>query len=792
MILTSQETHLQESKDENTGVFNELGLNANFESLWSSAPIEIFDALPSLIAFTDKDLLVQFCNQAFSDWLEVERAQVVGRHTREVFGDIGYATLEPYLLRVISGESLDHETWVSRVRGNPRYIRIRLTPVYRDLELKGSIISITDLTEQKLATDRLQNFWDLPGHLLAVADLTSGLLVELSPAWQQVLGYPLEILKSRPWLDFVHPEDREKTLDAGKRLALGERIVGFENRYRCSDGLYKWMQWTVHPIESVLYCVVKDISEEKKIDFNLRQAAERLEMAIDGSGLGLWEWVADGDQLYYSERCLAILGTNKGALENGLHGVIQRLVHPDDRERVKTALRIAIESRTPYSFEYRIIRESDGRTIWILAKGKAHFTTTGSLVRMIGTVADINESKVIQQQLMQAKEEAERANSYKTTFLANMSHEIRTPMTAVLGFTEVLRDSTISPEQRQDALSRIECSGRSLLRLIDDILDISKIEAGKLVTEKVRFSPVEIVSEVVALLRLQAEQKGLRLVAQFLPGTPIIAHSDPTRIRQILVNLIGNAIKFTRTGEVNVKVRAEPEGNEKKQFLTFEVIDTGIGISPDDQLKLFQPFAQADESITRTFGGTGLGLVLSRRLAQQLGGDLILTESHVGSGSRFLVKIEAGPMETAVVAEQASCIKENGDEANEQLPPSLISTNILVVDDVPDNQYLMRLYLETAGAHVDVASNGVEAISKALNREYDLILMDIQMPTLDGIEATHRLRSAGYQRPILALTAHAMREEKKRSLDAGCDAHLTKPITRKNLIERVYQVLHKK
>jgi CheY-like chemotaxis protein/anti-sigma regulatory factor (Ser/Thr protein kinase) len=328
------------------------------------------------------------------------------------------------------------------------------------------------------------------------------------------------------------------------------------------------------------------------------------------------------------------------------------------------------------------------------------------------------------------------------------------------------------------------------LRLIDDILDIAKVEAGKVSVEKAKFSPFEVVTEVTALLRLQAEQKGLQLRTIFASSVPGIAHSDSVRIRQILTNLIGNAIKFTQKGHINVDVRAEVDDQTHRSLLIFEVTDTGIGISEKDQKKLFQPFAQADQSITRQFGGTGLGLVLSQRLAQQLGGDLILSESKVGVGSKFVASINAGPFEN--LSAQDGCLRDQ--PANvlpvEPTPTSLQSARVLVVDDVPENQFLLRKYLESVGAEVEVAGDGEEAISKALSRAFDVVLMDIQMPHVDGIQATKRLRAKGYGHPILALTAHAMREEMNRSYEAGCDEHLTKPLSKRNLIAAISKYIH--
>jgi PAS domain S-box-containing protein len=395
---------------------------------------------------------------------------------------------------------------------------------------------------------------------------------------------------------------------------------------------------------------------------------------------------------------------------------------------------------------------------------------------------EVNTKKNLEatkERLQRAAIAAESASAAKSSFLANMSHEIRTPMTAVLGFTEVLRDPDLTVEERSSALSRIDSSGRALLRLIEDILDISRIEAGKLDIQQAPFSPASVVTDVISLLRLSAEQKNLQLKLRIDSSVPSIATSDPARLRQILMNLIGNAIKFTERGEVIVKLKSTDN-----QFLLFDIVDTGIGIADCDRDKLFQPFAQADGSITRKFGSSGLGLILSRRLAERLGGDLWLAESTQHKGSRFTVKIKCDPFtfdrpdlvnneEAAMAAAGASSKKD------------LIGYKILVAEDVVENRELIKIYLNKAGAQVDFAEDGSQAIEKANANSYNIILMDIQMPNVDGIQATKILRANGYEKPIVALTAHAMAEEAIRSLDSGCNAHLTKPLDRFGLIAAI-------
>ncbi len=364
----------------------------------------------------------------------------------------------------------------------------------------------------------------------------------------------------------------------------------------------------------------------------------------------------------------------------------------------------------------------------------------------------------------------------KNAFLVNMSHEIRTPITGILGFIEVLRDDSLTTEEREDSLARLESSGRALLRVIDDVLDLAKIEAGVLGNQRSRFSIRDIATDVIALISLAAQKKGISLRLEMDVETPPSAYSDPGRIRQILINLLGNAVKFTLTGEVILRVRSE-----SGHALIFDVQDTGIGISASDQEKLFRRFSQAVESISRLFGGTGIGLVLSQRLAEGLGGSLKLVESKPGVGSTFSLRIDAAAFGSEVP------VRVLPDEKNKNRNLSLTGLRILLAEDSTDNQVLFTRFLTGAGAEVQLAKNGQEAIEHASLEKFDLILMDIQMPKCDGIQATRYLRSQHYMGPILALSAHAMNEEIKRSIEAGCNTHLTKPISKASLISSILE-----
>ena len=450
----------------------------------------------------------------------------------------------------------------------------------------------------------------------------------------------------------------------------------------------------------------------------------------------------------------------------------------------------------------------DGRRIPILLRADVIKDDRGEIVGLIGIHTDITERKQAEERLQQAKDAAEAATRTKSAFLANMSHEIRTPMTAILGFTENMLDPDQSATERLNAIHTIRRNGEHLLQLINDILDISKIEAGKLDVERIECSPVQLVADVCSLMSVRAEQKRLPFNVEYSNPIPEKIHSDPTRLKQILVNLIGNAIKFTAEGEVKLVIRfvdAQP-GNgtvSSEPMLQFDVIDSGIGMTSEQMDNLFQPFSQADSSTTRRFGGSGLGLLISKRLTEMLGGH-ITVESEPGKGSRFRATVGIGPLNGTTMLENPEAATIAQPETTDVMQPDAdrLVCRILLAEDGPDNQRLIAHVLKRAGADVAVVENGQIAVDAALAEinqpgkndseyPYDVILMDMQMPVMDGYEATGLLRQKGYSGPIIALTAHAMASDRQKCLDAGCDDYAAKPIDRKMMISTIRKWLRK-
>ncbi len=399
------------------------------------------------------------------------------------------------------------------------------------------------------------------------------------------------------------------------------------------------------------------------------------------------------------------------------------------------------------------------------------------------------EEHALKEQFFRAAEEANRA---KSEFLANMSHEIRTPMTAILGFADMLVNR-LSDREDLEAAHTIQRNGQHLLAIINDILDLSKIEAGKLNTEKVKCPVVEIVSDVDTLMRLSAEKKGLSFQVVYSGPVPERIETDPVRLRQILLNLVGNAVKFTERGEVCVTVHlADDSGGP--QYLEFAVRDTGIGMTEQQIEQIFDPFTQANSSTTREFGGSGLGLAICERLAGMLGGE-IRVRSTPGKGSVFTVTVATGNLDGVPLIAPADGVPETTATDVPAIRPATLHGRILLVEDGLDNQRLISLVLEKAGGTVQLAANGREALETVFPNDaiegqmepFDVILMDIQMPEMDGHEATRKLRQRGYGGPIIALSAHAYENEIRGILEAGCNEYLAKPIDREELIRVVQQ-----
>lgn len=419
-----------------------------------------------------------------------------------------------------------------------------------------------------------------------------------------------------------------------------------------------------------------------------------------------------------------------------------------------------------YDFSFMRIDDNQGKPYGIY----------GLAIDVTERVVARRELKTVSDSLCASREEIERANGLKSSFLANMSHEIRTPLAAILGFSSLLKDSSIDEAEKDRFIDTIIRNSNALTNLIDDILDLAKAEAGRLEIGNVDFAFHDLVIDVVDLFKNKAKLKDIFLYVNIDESTPKRLWSDPPRLRQVLINLIGNAVKFTDKGGVQINVRSTVL-SEKKIQIDIEVVDSGVGLSEEQKLKVFQPFTQADNSTTRKFGGTGLGLALSQRLSRALNGEILIGPCAPGKGCSFTL--------TFIATQAEPTLRPLGPEALSPEEISLSGVRVLVVDDSPDNQFLVSKLLSNYGATVETAKDGLEGLNKALSDKFDIVLMDIQMPKMDGYQAKKALDERGYQKPVIALTAHAMTEERIKTKAEGFAAHVTKPVNKSSLLTTI-------
>lgn len=511
--------------------------------------------------------------------------------------------------------------------------------------------------------------------------------------------------------------------------------------------------------------------EVKKRTDALSNSEERLHLAVSGAKIGVWHWDIRANRVEWSDLCGEILGIPKS--EDVTFERFLGALHPEDQELTNLAVESALEKHAEYGVEYRSIWP-DGSTHWVEAIGQGYYDEEGQPTIMRGILMNITARKESEEALRSARDEAEKANQAKSEFLANMSHEIRTPMNGVLGMTELLLQTQLNAKQRDFGEMAYE-SAENLLALLNDILDLSKIEAGELELQAYPFRLRKSVNGIAKLMAVQAEAKNLALDCHIDDDVPDGLIGDEGRLGQVLLNLIGNAVKFTERGNVTVSVSLRKRAGENVT-LHFAVCDTGIGISQRDMDYIFKAFCQADSSMTRRFGGTGLGLNISKSIVEFMHGELFV-ESELGKGSTFYFTCNL-EMDGTVEDVMPVVLPLADTTSDEQ---SLRGLNVLLVEDNRVNQRVAAGFLEIDGHRVTVANDGRIALELLSRQTFDLVLMDIQMPVMNGFDATREIRrleaeSGASHLPVVAMTACAMKGDREKCLEAGLDAHIAKPV----------------
>jgi len=756
--------------------------------------------LSSLIAathegywFIDTEARTVDLNPAMCRMLGSAREAVIGRTIWEFVDEDNRRIFEREIAARREGKTGAYEVTLTRDDGTRLTALNNATPVYDERGVRvGSIGLWTDISEMKASqreVERARATFDR-----AITAMADGLIlvdghdrIELfNPQYLQIFPHLAGVLRPGATVAEVHAAAAHHMLPDGSEAERALWIADRERRHRADGEPFEFTLPDARVIQAVeratddggFVGVFRDISAAKAAERELGQAKRQLEQALDAMSDGFVVFNADERLVLWNRRYTEVFPYLAGRLAPGLSldevgRIAVEAMYPDpaDPRRESYHQQRLAERRAAGGVTEHVLM--DGSVVEMLDRRSAD----GSVVTLFRDVTHLRRTA---RELEAARDAAEDAARVKSRFLAAMSHEIRTPLNAVLGMNGLLLDTPLTPEQRRyvDLIGR---SGESLLAIINDILDFSRLEAGKLTLEVVPFSPAAAIQDVVSMLSARAQAKGLVLDAELPTDVAGAVMGDPSRLRQVLFNLVGNAIKFTDTGGVHVEVR-QALASDKRVALTIAVRDTGIGISAEQLPSLFEEFTQADSSTARRYGGSGLGLAISRELVELMGGR-IEVRSAPGEGSIFslLVEFDCTPVENL----PAPVAKAEPAAAD----PSL---RVLVAEDNSVNQVLIRSLLSKLGHYLDVVGDGVEALRQVQAARYDLVLMDMQMPQMDGIEATRAIRALGTPAarvPIVAMTANVMSEDRAACQAAGMDDFVGKPIDRGQLQQAIRRVL---
>ncbi len=748
----------------------------------------------------DADGIVQLASDSVARVFGWTPRELVGQHVRVVIPErertwceaaLDTARRQPGEVRPWTGEGrglrLDGSTfacevtaWPLRRSGDGRAV---FTGIVRDVSERRRTEDALRLTQERfrvvasVVTDALWD-WDMRTGEVWYAENAGakfGYLVSevgADVAW---------------WRDKIHPDDRARVVATIEATLRGDGARWREEfRFRRADGSYVdivdhgFVMRDARGKAERMIGAMLDVTERNRAYAALRESDARLKLCLDAARMGTWDVDLSTGKVTWSEGYELLFGLPPGGFD-GRIATFVGLVHPDDRVELARTLARNVANGTDHVAEFRIVWQ-DGSVRWRATFGRVFRDAQDIPVRISGVGMDVTERRRAEEELRAARDQAVEATRLKSEFLANMSHEIRTPMNGVIGMTDLALDTELSAEQRE-YLNAARSSASDLLRILNDILDFSKIEAGKLELEAVPFPIRQRLGETLRPLDVRARQRGLTLAWAVAPHVPEILVGDPTRLRQVVVNLVGNAIKFTRHGEVVVRIGVETR-DDAALTLHLSVRDTGIGIPADKLALIFEPFTQADGSTTREYGGTGLGLAIARELVERMGGALWV-ESTVGQGSTFHATVRMGVQAGTWHEERV----RGEDDPLATHPP----LRVLLAEDNPVNGQVAVRLLERQGHRVVAVGDGRQALSALEDEEFDVVLMDVQMPEMDGLAATEAIRTreatTGRHLPIVAVTAHAMKSDRERCLAAGVDAYVAKPIRAQELFAAIARVL---
>lgn len=616
-------------------------------------------------------------------------------------------------------------------------------------------------------------FFNETTDLICIANL-DGYFLKINPAFTNILGYTESELITKKFINYVYSDDIEKTLNEINNLSEGINTINFSNRYLRKDGSKIWLQWisTINLETKIVFAIARDISGIKNTQEKLILSEKLLNESQKMAKIGSWEFDLISNKLYWSDELYNIFEIDKSAKENLAESYRSRLTIEDINHLDQLADR-TIKEKISYEVEHPFTL-SGNRKKWLLGSGEPVINEAGEVIKIRGVARDITAQKE-RDAAIKAKEFAELANQAKSDFLANMSHEIRTPLNGIIGFTDLLLKTKLDSDQ-QVYMSNINQSANLLLDIINDILDFSKIESGKF---ELSFEPVNLRSlaeQVIDLFKSHALNKKIDLNLMIDPNIPKYVITDSVRLKQVLVNLIGNAVKFTNFGEVLLQIEIVKKNKNQFVPIRFSVIDTGIGIQNHNLNKIFQSFVQEDVSTSKKFGGTGLGLSISNQILEKLNSK-INVKSVVGEGSNFNFTINFETAYSLATKEQISgYVDEKKNNKSNKLSKKF---KILIVEDNKINMLLCTKMIHSILPKSTIleAYNGKMALEILENQNVNLILMDIQMPIKNGYETTIEIRNNDKFKnlPIIALTAGIMIGEKEKCIENGMDDFISKP-----------------